>query len=102
MPKDKYESIPKLSDLKPESIRVSIDDVLNKELVITDARFMQSSQFGTGSYVIIEAERISGTGKQSISFTTSSNVIMDQAGKLKDKMPFRATVKKLHGYYKLY
>ncbi len=102
VPRDQYESIPKLSDIKPESTRVTIEEILNRELIITEAKFMQYSNYGSGPYVVVEANRITATGKILLSFTTSCRTIMDQLDKLKDKMPFRATVKKIHGYYKLY
>lgn len=78
-----------------------IDDLINKEIVITSYR-VQDSKFSknkSGKYITVQF-KYAIDGSPYI-FFTGSDVIIDQLGKYKEQLPFVTTIKKINRYYTL-
>lgn len=75
---------------------MSIDSVLNKEIVILGFK-KGSSKFKDGDYITIQFEL---DGDHKILFT-GSEVIRDQIEKYQSHIPFVATIQKIDRYYTL-
>lgn len=75
---------------------MSLDDVVNKEIVVTGFR-VQPSKYdkGTGQVLTLQFEF---DGQQHILFT-GSGVLKSQCEAYRHKMPFMATIKKINRYY---
>lgn len=75
---------------------MSIDAVLNKEILVLGFRTGQS-KFQEGRYTTVQFE-LDGTRHV---FFTGSQVIADQLQKYQNQLPFWTTVQKINRYYTL-
>jgi len=95
-------SPPKFSDFSEEpkkldGEKVSIDSILNKEILITGfkigkSKYKENSDYTTVQFVSDDINHV---------FFTGSSVIADQIKKYGDKIPFTTTVQKINKYYTL-
>jgi RNA-directed DNA polymerase len=76
--------------------KIGIQEVLNKEIIITDFRIMKS-KYEKENYTQIQL-KIPGNDEDKVVFT-GATVLADQLEKYKDKIPFIATIVKPHKYY---
>lgn len=79
--------------------KIRIDDVLNRELVVTGYSVKDSkySKNKSGKYLTLQV-RIDN--EKRVIFT-GSDVLIEQMEQYGDKMPFLATIKKIDRYYTL-
>lgn len=86
------------SDFSNENIldgdKIRIDDVLNKKVQIIGYS-IKSSKLKDGKYLTLQIEI---DDKKHVLFT-GSNVLIDQAEKYKDEIPFITTIRKINKYY---
>lgn len=76
---------------------MSVDDVLNQEILILDfkrgvSKFKENARYTTVQFKLDGETRILFTG---------SEVIADQLDRYKEHMPFVATIRKINRYYTL-
>lgn len=93
------EEHPKFSDFSEEDVglegdKKKIDDILNKEILLVGFRIGRS-RFREKDYLTLQFEN---GGTKYIAFT-GSEVLIKQAQKYEDKMPFHTTIKKVNNYY---
>lgn len=81
-----------------EGEKVSIDDVINRELTVVGFRLAKSrySKNESGKYATVQFKDESG---QLRIFFTGSDVIIDQLEKYKCELPFVASIVKINRYY---
>lgn len=77
--------------------RVSLNSILNKELIILDFE-KGASKFESKGTKICTKVQFKCDGEEHI-FFTGSVVLTNQLETYKDKLPFRATVQKITNYY---
>jgi hypothetical protein len=79
--------------------KIRIDDVLNRELVVTgfSVRDSKYSKNKSGNYLTLQVEI---EGERRVLFT-GSDVLIEQMTKHGDQIPFAATIKKIDKYYAL-
>jgi ribosomal protein S8 len=84
------------SDEKPqlEGIKKKITDILNTEILITDFR-IANSRYKDRKYLALQYQ---DNGETNIVFT-GSEVLMEQARKYEDKMPYFVTIIQRGKYY---
>ncbi len=92
---------PHFSDFSREDVvldgtKVTIDSILNKEILVTGFR-LGSSKYQDGKYVTIQFEV---DGERLIVFT-GSQVIADQIQRYQEHIPFFTKIKKINRYYTL-
>jgi len=93
----------KFSDFSKENIldgdKIRIDDILNKEVLITGYAVKNSrySKNKSGKYLTLQ---IIKDDKKCVIFT-GSDVLIDQLEKYSNEIPFIATVRKINRYYSL-
>ena len=80
-----------------EGEKLRLDEVLNKEILVTGYKIKDSHQKKGKQYLTIHFEL---DGKQHITFT-GSIVLMNQLKKYESHLPFLATIKKISQYYTL-
>lgn len=81
--------------------KISIDDVVNREIIITGHR-LKKSKYGrnnSGMCLTLQFEFV-GTQEKRIVFT-GSDVLIDQIERYAKEIPFQATIKKIDRYYTL-
>lgn len=93
------DNYPKFSDFLEEDVglegdKKKIDDVLNKEILVVGSRIGRS-KYRDKDYLTLQFEN---GGDKYVVFA-GSEVLMKQAQKYKDKMPFHTTIKKVNNYY---
>ncbi len=76
--------------------KIRIDDVLNKELIITGYRIKESKYPKSGPKCL--TLQIVLDDKKHILFT-GSTVLLEQMEKYQDNLPFIATIRKIDRYY---
>ena len=76
--------------------KISITDVINKEITILAFR-VKESKLKDGNYLTLQIEK---EEKKFVIFT-GSNVLIDQMEKYKNELPFLTTIRKIHKYYSL-
>ena len=79
-----------------EGEKVSIKDILDKEILITAFQFRQSHYYG-GDYMILQFQN--GNGLQVV--FTATEVVKKQLERHKDQLPFYGTIIKKNRYYTL-
>ena len=84
------------TDEKPqlEGLKKKITDILNTEILITDFR-IANSKYKERKYITLQYQ---DNGETNIVFT-GSEVLMEQARKYKDKMPYYVTIVQRGKYY---
>jgi len=94
--KTKHPRFCDFSDEKPqlEGTKKKITDVLNTEILITDFR-IANSKYKDKKYLTLQYD---GRGEISIMFT-GSEVLMEQARKYEDEMPYYVTIVQRGKYY---
>ena len=93
------EKHPKFSDFAEEEVvfegeKKKIDDILNKEILVIGYR-IGKSKYKDRNYLTLQFEN---GGDKYIVFS-GSGVLIKQANKYTDKMPFYTTIKKVNNYY---
>lgn len=80
-----------------EGDKISIDEVLNREIVVNDFRIAKSKypKNKSGDYLTLQIE-INELKKV---IFTGSDVLISQCKRYSDKMPFLAEIKKVNRYY---
>ena len=84
-----------------DGLKVKLDDLLQKEIVINAFR-IQDSKFNenkSGKYATVQFKLSDASDCQV--FFTGSDVIIEQLEKYKDLLPFLCTIKKINRYYTL-
>ncbi len=77
---------------------MGVEDVLNKEILITAFKAGQRSQFKEeGHYTTVQFEI---EGEKHVLFT-GSQVLTDQLERYQEHLPFIATIRKINRYYTL-
>ncbi len=76
--------------------KISISDVLNKEVTIIDYR-VKESKLKEGNYLTLQIEK---EGEKYVIFT-GSQVLIDQIERYKNELPFLTTIRKINKYYSL-
>lgn len=88
----------KFSEFTKENIldgnKIKIDDVLNKEIIITDFS-IKSSKHNSGEYLTLQIEI---DNERHVIFT-GSEVLIKQIERYKDEIPFLTTIRKINKYY---
>ncbi len=86
-------------DISLDGEKVSIDSILDKELIILGCRTRNSrfSKCNNGNYIIIQ---IQINGSKFVVFTAST-VLYDQLEKYKNEIPFSTTIAKIGKHYTL-
>lgn len=92
----------RFSDFAKENIsmvgdKIKIDEVLNKEILVTDCRITDSIYKKDGNEKVLTLQ-FELNGKKHILFTGSS-VLMGQAEKYRDEMPFLTIINKVNKFY---
>lgn len=79
--------------------KVSIDDILNKEIIILDFRIYKSKykKNNSGEYLTIQFRYVD-TDKRFVVFT-GSDVLINQANEYADEVPFQTIIVKVDKYY---
>lgn len=77
-----------------DGAKLKIDDVLNKEILVTAVR-IKPSKYGKTPCLTIQLEL---NGQRYVCFT-GSTVLGDQAKMYEGELPFVATIKKIDKYY---
>jgi hypothetical protein len=86
-------------EVKPlEGEKISITDVLNREIVVKSARISESKYKDRREDGRLVTMQIELEGKPHVLFT-GSEVIAGQVQKYLDRMPFSATIVKVDRYY---
>lgn len=75
--------------------KLRLDEILNKEILVTGFRIKESHQKKGTQYLTIHLEI---NGVQHITFT-GSVVLMDQLKKYESHLPFLAIIKKINRHY---
>lgn len=75
--------------------KVKFSDLIDKEIIIKDFQILPS-KFGKGEFAVVLA---SFPNREEFFTITSSQVIMKQLNEIKEKLPVKATVKKVKKYY---
>jgi hypothetical protein len=75
--------------------KLRLDEILNKEILVTGFRIKDSHQKKGTQYLTIHFEM---EGRQHIAFT-GSTVLMDQLKKYESHLPFLAVIKKINRHY---
>jgi hypothetical protein len=93
---------PKFSDFaeepkKLDGEKVSIDSILNKEILILGYKIGMSKFKENANYTTVQFSM----GGSNHVFFTGSAVLAEQIKKYDDKIPFTATVQKINRYYSL-
>ena len=93
------EEYPKFSDFSEEDAglegdKKKIEDILNKEILLIGFRIGRSN-YREKDYLTLQFKN---GGNDYIVFT-GSEVLIKQAQKYEDKMPFHTTIKKISNYY---
>ena len=95
------EELPAFKDFAERKVmsgsRVSLNSILNKELIILDFE-KGASKFESKGTKICTKVQFKCDGEEHI-FFTGSVVLTNQLETYKDKLPFRATVQKITNYY---
>lgn len=78
-----------------EGEKLRLDEILNKEILVTGYKIKDSHQKKGTEYLTIHFEL---EGKQHITFT-GSIVLMNQLKKYESHLPFLTTIKKINKYY---
>jgi RNA-directed DNA polymerase len=99
--KNKYFDMNKFSDFAEPTYtlkgdKIGIQEVLNKEIIITNFRIMKS-KYEKENYTQIQL-KLHENDEEKVLFT-GAVVLTDQLEKYKDKIPFTATIVKPHKYY---
>ena len=86
------------SEEKPlDGEKISINGILNKEILITGFRSGQSKYKEDSGYMTVQFE-VDGVRHV---FFTGSDVLADQLQKYQERIPFLTTVRKINRYYTL-
>lgn len=80
-----------------EGDKKKIQDILNKEILITDFKIKDSKQHSNTQYITIQFKI---EGVYYIVFT-GSKILMEQLEKYKDNLPYYVIIKKIDKYYTL-
>jgi len=88
-------------DHKLEGAKEKLDNILNKEIVITGCRITKSkySKNESGNYLTIQY-KMSEDDEPKIIFT-GSEVLIKQCEKYQNEIPFISVIKKIGNYYTL-
>jgi hypothetical protein len=78
-----------------DGAKLKIDDILNKEILVTAIRLKPSKFNKIPDFLTIQFEL---NGERYVCFT-GSLVLAEQAKKYEKELPFAATVKKIDKYY---
>ncbi|OPY54719.1 MAG: hypothetical protein A4E48_00298 [Methanosaeta sp. PtaU1.Bin060] len=78
-----------------EGEKLRLDDILNKEILVTGYKIKDSHQKKNTQYLTIHFKL---DGVQHIAFT-GSMVLMDQLRKYESHLPFLAVIKKINKHY---
>lgn len=90
---------PKFSDFSEEKAglegdKKKLEEILNKEILLLSYRIGRS-KYREKDYLTLQFEN---GGNKYVTFS-GSEVLLKQAQKYKDKMPFHVTIKKVNNYY---
>lgn len=102
-----FENLPKFNDFAEDTFlkgdKIKIEDILNKEIVITGFKEEQSKLEKGGVYNKIQiVDNIEEDVEPHYSiFFSTSKVLDKQIKQYKNKLPFRATIIKQNKYYTL-
>jgi len=77
--------------------KVKIEDVIDKEILVTGFKLMDSKYNKNGHPKCLTLQ-IELNKEEHIVFT-GSNVLIDQVERYKDEMPFLSTIKRIQKYY---
>jgi len=82
-----------------EGVKKHIDDILNKEIIITNAKISKSkySKNESGKYLTLQYKN-EENGKAYIIFT-GSDVLISQIEEYKEQIPFQTKIIKINRYY---
>ena len=90
----------KFGDFAKETVldgdKISITDVINKEVTILNFR-VKESKLKDGDYLTIQIEK---EDAKYVIFT-GSKVLIDQIERYKHELPFLTTIRKINKYYSL-
>jgi hypothetical protein len=94
---------PKFSDFNPsqklfDGKKVSIEDILNKDILIKAFK-VGASKYKPKEYVTVQFNYINEQPNENFIFFTGSGVIKDQLIQNKDHLPFYTLIKKIDKYY---
>ena len=94
------ENHPKFSDFADEKATLEgekkkIEEILNTEILVIGYRIGKSKHYKDRDYLTLQFEN---GGTKYVLFT-SSGVLIKQAQKYEEKMPFLTTLKKVNSYY---
>ena len=84
-------------EAKLDGIKAKLDDILNKEVLITGYK-ITDSKYKKGEFARCLALQFTAGDRVSITFT-GSNVLIGQIEKYKEEVPFYTTIKKIDRYY---
>ena len=101
-----FENIPKYSDFSTDDYlkgdKISIKDILNKEIIITGIKAEHSKLKAGEIYNKIQiVDKIENDEPHYAVFFTSSTVLAREIQKYKNKLPFRATIIQENKYFTL-
>lgn len=84
-----------------EGDKVRIDDVLNKEIIVTgfDIKNSKYQKNNSGKYLTLQFKR-KEEEKPNVLFT-GSDVLIGQLEKYQEEIPFLTTIRKINRYYTL-
>lgn len=82
-----------------DGAKLKIDDVLNREIVVTGCRVSDSRYTKAGAERCLKLQ-FELDGVKHVLFT-GSGVLIDQVQKYKEEIPFIATIRKIDKYYTL-
>ena len=92
----------KFSDFAPDAVpidgdKVKIDEVLNKEIVVTGYRIDESKYSRSNAPQCLKLQF--ELAKEKFILFTGSTILLDQIEKYKSEIPFATTIKKIDKYY---
>lgn len=92
----------RFSDFAPDSIpidgdKMKIDEVLNKEIIVTGYNINDSKYSRSNSQQCLKLQFEFNNNKYVL--FTGSNILCDQIKKYKSEIPFATTIKKIDKYY---
>lgn len=101
-----FQDCPKYSDFENDEFlkgeKTTIEEILNKEIIITGIKKEPSKVKKGETYNKIQiVDEVIDDKPHYLIFFSSSSVLDKQINKYKDKLPFRATIIKQKNYYTL-
>lgn len=86
-----------------EGTKMRLDDILNRQIVITayDIKSSRYTKNKSGKYLTLQFYMVGDPPDQLHIIFTGSDVLIDQLERYASYMPFRTTIKKINRYYTL-